>query len=149
MSDRAAFRPRPRPAEEDESWISVSDLMSGLMVVFLFVAISYLRPAVEARNRAQEAHARSTRAQATLRDIVVAFRDAEARLAARLEEAFRGDLPRWGAELDRASLTLRFRAPDVLFDLGQARLRPAFRDVLQDLLPRCTATLHDFREAIE
>ena len=29
-------------ANEEENWISVSDMMAGLMMVFLFIAISYM-----------------------------------------------------------------------------------------------------------
>lgn len=154
--------PRGRRRDEDE-WISVSDLMSSLMVIFLFIAISYLRPAVDDRNRALsaqedanrqrlEAQERSREAQSareSVRALVVAFQEAEERLAQRLEDAFREDLPRWGAELDRAALTIRFRAPEILFEQGRATLRPAFRDVLNSFLPRYAAILAEFGGTIE
>lgn len=145
-----------RERREEDEWISVSDLMSGLMVIFLFIAISYLRPAVEQRNRATSAleevaeeRDKADFERSKVRQIVVAFQEAEERLAARLDEAFRSDLPRWGAEFDRPALTIRFRAPDVLFEVGQARLRPAFRDVLNDFLPRYATVLSEFKEGIE
>ena len=28
---------------EEESWMSISDLMAGLMIVFLFIAIAYIK----------------------------------------------------------------------------------------------------------
>lgn len=154
-TEGADFLGSGRRPEEDE-WISVSDLMSGLMVIFLFIAISYLRPAVEERNRAESAlvevaeeRDKADFARSKVRQIVVAFQEAEERLAARLDEAFRDDLPRWGAEFDRSALTIRFRAPDVLFEIGQARLRPMFRDVLNDFLPRYAAVLSEFRDGVE
>jgi len=157
------LRPRAAVPGADEEWISVSDLMSGLMVIFLFIAISYLRPAVEARNQArvaqEEAQAQRTvaeeqrdaaeTARQSVRAIVVAFRDAEERLSLRLEEAFRDDLPRWGAEFDRAALTIRFRAPEVLFEQGRAQIRPVFRDILASFLPRYAAILAEFAEQID
>ena len=30
-------------AREEEHWISVADLMAGLMVIFIFIAITYVR----------------------------------------------------------------------------------------------------------
>ena len=30
--------------EIDDQWMSLSDMMTGLMVIFLFIAIIYLRP---------------------------------------------------------------------------------------------------------
>ena len=34
------FQPRRRGGDDGEHWISVSDLMSGLMIIFLFVVIT-------------------------------------------------------------------------------------------------------------
>ena len=50
-----------RSSSDDEHWMSVSDLMAGLMVIFLFIAITYIRPIVEI--------------QAQIRNIVVAWKD--------------------------------------------------------------------------
>lgn len=151
-----AFLGVRRGSQGEEEWISVSDLMSSLMVIFLFIAISYLRPAVDEKLKAETAQteAQSARDQAEIarsrvRSLVVAFQETENQLALRLEAAFRDDLPRWGAEFDRQALTIRFRSPDVLFEQGRAQLRPAFRDVLANFLPRYAAILAEFADAIE
>lgn len=141
MVDRL-LRPRQRASDEGEQWLSVSDLMSGLMVIFLFVAISYLLPLSQSNNQLAAAQER-------VRDIVVAFREDEERLADELEAALGPDLARWGAELDRPRLIIRFRAPELLFEQGQARLRPEFRRVLDEFMPRYLAVLARNREAIE
>src|SRR4051812_2847082 len=107
------LRARNKPADEGEEWLSVADLMSGLMIIFLFIAISYLRPLTERNSDLRQAQDR-------IRDIVVAFTEDEARLADELERALGADLPRWGMELDRPRLAIRLRAPDLLFELGQA-----------------------------
>ena len=41
-------------AQEDDNWISVSDLMAGLMMVFLFILIIYAKTADERLQNAQE-----------------------------------------------------------------------------------------------
>lgn len=150
------FRPCRRRGEEGEQWISVSDLMSGLMIIFLFVAITYLQPlaekatALEGKTSAlEEANTGLAAAQHRIRDIVVAFSEDEARLAAELERELANDLPRWGAEFDRPTLTIRFRAPDLLFEQGEARLTPAFRRLLDEFLPRYLGILHANRSSIE
>ena len=119
---------------DDEYWISVSDLMAGLMVIFLFIAITYIRPVVETQNR--------------IRDIVVAWKDSEVEIYDELQREFQGDLPRWHAELDRETLSIRFRAPDVLFDAGTANLQPEFKSILNDFFPRYLKVLHRFQDAI-
>ena len=146
---RPAFLQPRRKGGDEEEWISVSDLMSSLMVIFLFIAISYLRPAVDERTKAEAAQAEAQRATERVRDIVVAFQETENQLASRLEETFRDDLPRWGAEFDRPALAIRFRSPDVLFEQGRAQLRPAFREVLVNFLPRYAAVLAEFPDSIE
>ena len=35
---------------ESAEWLGVSDLMAGLMMVFLFIAISYMRPILETQE---------------------------------------------------------------------------------------------------
>lgn len=107
---------------DDDHWISVSDLMAGLMVIFLFIAITYIRPVVETQNR--------------IRDIVVAWKDSEVEIHNALQREFKNDLPKWHAELDRETLSIRFRAPDVLFDAGTANLQPEFKSILDDFFPR-------------
>lgn len=119
---------------DDGHWLSVSDLMAGLMVIFLFIAITYIRPVVETQNR--------------IRDIVVAWKDSEVEIYNALQREFEDDLPRWHAELDRETLSIRFRAPDVLFDSGTANLQPEFKSILDDFFPRYLKVLHVFQDAI-
>ena len=40
--------------EEESDWLSVSDLMAGLMVIFLFIAIIFIRPLAEQNLRIKE-----------------------------------------------------------------------------------------------
>jgi outer membrane protein OmpA-like peptidoglycan-associated protein len=143
------FAPRRKQADDGEQWISVSDLMSGLMIIFLFVAITYLQPLATKAVELERSNTGLATAQERIREIVVAFNEDEARLAAELERDLARDLPRWGAELDRPTLTIRFRSPDLLFGLGDARLTPAFRRVLDEFLPRYLAILSANRESIE
>lgn len=119
---------------DDDHWISVSDLMAGLMVIFLFIAITYIRPVVETQNR--------------IRDIVVAWKDSEVEIHNALRREFEDDLPKWHAELDRETLSIRFRAPDVLFGAGTANLQPEFKSILDDFFPRYLKVLHKFQDAI-
>ena len=121
-------------SSDDEHWMSVSDLMAGLMVIFLFIAITYIRPIVEI--------------QAKIRNIVVAWKDSEVEIYAALNEEFKGDLSRWRAELDQNTLSIRFKAPDVLFASATATLKPEFKRILNDFFPRYLDVLYQFKGAI-
>ncbi len=138
-----------RGCEEDESGLTIGDLMSGLMLLFLFIAVVFLNPLLEAREEAEATAMRIETEQARVRQIVVAFREAEDSLLDALEQEFRHDWRRWNAELDRPILTVRFRAPDVLFALGAADLSAEFRRILTEFLPRYTAILWRYRAHIE
>ena len=122
-------------SSEEEHWISISDLMAGLMVIFLFIAITYIRPIVETQNKVS--------------DIVVAWSDSEIKIYDALHQEFKDDLRNWHAVLDRESLSIRFMAPDVLFQSGTADLQPKFMLILDDFFPRYLNLLNKFRASID
>ena len=123
-------------APDDESeWLSVSDLMAGLMIVFLFIAVVYIRPLAEIRNKITE--------------IAVSWQNAEVEIYEALEREFRDDLPRWDAEIDRVTLRVRFKSPDILFERGKSLIRPEFVEILADFFPRYVAVLKAFRDSLE
>lgn len=124
-----------RAGEDEEHWITVSDLMSGLMIIFLFIAITYIRPLVNERN--------------TVREIAVTWQESEVQLYEALEAEFRADLRRWNAEIDRETLAVRFKAPEVLFAPAKATIRPEFQAILRDFVPRYLDVLAKFRDKIE
>lgn len=121
--------------EDDSEWISVADLMAGLMVIFLFIAIIYIRPLAEQRAR--------------IKDIAVTWQESEVSIYEALEEEFHDDLSKWNAEIERETLVIRFKAPDVLFDQGKDYIKPRFQAILSDFFPRYVAVLRPFNKAIE
>ncbi len=123
-----------RVGSDDGDWISVSDLMAGLMIIFLFVAITYIRPIVETQNK--------------IKEIVVTWNASEVDIKQALEDEFAKDLAKWNAEFDQQTLTIRFKAPEVLFEAAEATLKSDFKAILDDFFPRYVAVLHNFRFAI-
>lgn len=107
--------------ETEEHWIAVSDLMSGLMMLFLLIAVMYL-VIVERKNDEIER-------------VVVLYEDLRDELYADLQQEFAADLPRWGAQLDE-DLRLRFTNTDLLFEEGESSLRSGFTEILADFFPR-------------
>ena len=127
MSARSSlFSARERDSEGH--WLSVSDLMAGLMMIFLFIAIIYMREVQKVIFVADETH----------KAIYVALRD-----------EFQADLPKWNAEIDPKTMTFRFNEPEVLFDQGGADLKPEFEGILSDFFPRYVGVLEQFETAID
>jgi hypothetical protein len=87
----------------EDHWIPLSDLMTGLMMVFMLVAIVFMIQ-VEALMRKAEHQAQQ------MKQVAVLYDETRQRLYADLETEFRADLPRWNASLDR-DLAIRFEIP--------------------------------------
>jgi outer membrane protein OmpA-like peptidoglycan-associated protein len=121
--------------DSDHQWMSVSDMMAGLMVIFMFILIAYIRPIIETRDKVQE--------------IAIAWNEYETKIYEELRDEFEDDLPKWQAELERDTLTLRFKAPDVLFAQSSTEIRPEFEKILSDFFPRYVDVLHLFNASIE
>lgn len=106
---------------EESNWISFSDIMTGLMVIFMFIAISYI---LEVQKKQKERDELFEEFQATKESLFHA-----------LDSAFRDDFTRWEVELDK-DLSIKFTNPDVLFASGQTEIRPYFREILNEFLPQ-------------
>lgn len=160
----------PNPSQEENEWMSVSDLMAGLMVIFLFIAVVYLRPLVIAKDQAIKDKEELTSIQASLiesrenalndkrelvivqdavKQIVWTWKKSELDIFEALQSEFGDDLSRWNAELDKETLTIRFKAPEVLFGSNEAKLKNEFKSILMDFIPRYLEVLYHFKGTIE
>lgn len=121
--------------DSEEHWIAVSDLMSGLMMLFLLIAVLYL-VIVERKNEEIE-------------QVVLLYEDLREELYQDLLSEFEQDLPRWGASLSE-DLRLRFTNTDLLFEEGDSQLRPEFIAILGDFFPRYLSILtsQEYRDEV-
>ena len=109
-------------SKDDHNWISISDMMSGLMMVFLFIAVSYMLNVLKEKNK--------------IKEIAVTYNKLQNSLYEDLYAEFKNDLSKWNAVIDRQSLSVRFEEPDVLFEQGSSVLRLKFVEILDDFFPR-------------
>lgn len=98
-------------------WMSVSDLMTGLMVIFLFIAIAYIK--------------RVQQNQSVLSDYV----ETKNKLHDKLVKEFQGDTLRWQMAIGK-DLSMKFNNPTVLFAQGSSQLTPQFQEILDEFLPK-------------
>lgn len=106
---------------QEEHWVAVSDLMAGLMMVFMLISVVFMVNVETERDK--------------IRDVAILYDQLRTQLYRDLNEEFAADMPRWGAELDE-DLAFRFNNTDVLFDKGEAELKPEFQAILDDFFPR-------------
>ena len=122
--------------DTEETWISISDMMAGLMVIFLFIAISYMLYVRSEKDKVEQ--------------IAHAYNQLQSALIDSLNSEFKYDFEKWNAELVDSTLSIQFRANrlKVLFGQGEANIRPYFQDVLSEFFPRYLEVLQDFRDDI-
>lgn len=127
-----------RGQETEEHWVSISDVMAGLMVIFLFIAISYMVNA----NRKTE---RITKLRDRIENLLDAYRNLQAHLAEDLRVEFEGNptkqtqfRTKWRGSLNIETLSIRFKQP---FTQGKDTVPNDFRDVLEKFFPRYISIL--------
>ena len=97
---------------EEPYWQSISDLMTGLMVVFVFVCIAFLHQINKARND---------------------YNAVREQIAVALIDEFKMEKNKYrGVEIDPQTLKAVFREPSVYFDDDSSHVKPAFQDLLND-----------------
>ncbi len=105
-----------------EQWISLSDLMSGLMLIFLLIAVAFMLK-VEKK-------------QENMRDLYKEFIEKEQKLNLALKNEFTvEELTKWKVEILPTNI-IRFKSPDVLFPIGKNELQPLFKIILKEFFPR-------------
>ena len=97
--------------------MSVSDLMTGLMIIFLFIAIAYMRQVQEN--------------QTVLTDYV----ETRNKLHDKLQSEFKDRPEDWQLVIGK-DLSMKFNNPEVLFATGSAELTPKFKSILDEFLPK-------------
>ncbi len=100
-------------AETEEHWISLSDVLAGLMMVFLLIAIVYM-----------------LKVQAIAKNLKLL----ETELHKDLQTEFKDDFVKWSADLN--VLSIRFMEPKILFEGGKDELKFKFKRILNDFIPR-------------
>jgi len=122
---------------DDNEWGPIADLMSGLMIVFLFISVTYMLNVNREKNRIQE--------------IAVTYNKLQTRLYDDLKLTFENDLEKWGAVIDEQTLSVRFESPEILFGAGSSEIKPRFKDILSDFFPRYIEILYSdkYRNDIE
>lgn len=89
------------PARE-EHWIPLSDLMTGLMMMFMLIAIIFMVRVEAEADKLKELMVQSERQAAQMKEVAEVYTDMREQLYYDLLTEFQDDLPRWG----RASIEI-------------------------------------------
>ena len=113
---------------DGEQWAPVADLMAALMLIFMFIAIVYIRTVVIAEEvNAEECD----------------------KIYQVLKTQFDDDFEKWDVEL-LTDLTVRFRNPRILFESEQSEILEGFKIILKNFFPRYMDVIQseEFRDDI-
>ena len=121
----------------ENHWMSISDMMSALMIIFLFIAISFMIKVNEQKKDMDK--------------IIRESKQVKIEIYEALNKEFRDDFSQWGAELDQKTLSVRFKEPDVLFKPNSSRIEEKFIIILDDFFPRYLKVLNNpkFKDSIQ
>ena len=127
----------------EEHWISISDMMAGLMVIFLFIAISYMLVVNAENEKIEEQNKR-------IEQIVEGYVTLQSALYDDLRKEFETKDPgkwkkKWKARLVEPTLSVQFEKP---FDQGVSDVPQNFKKLLDDFFPRYIKILSVYKADI-
>ncbi len=122
--------------KSNSEWMSISDMMSGLMLIFMFIAISFM---IEVQSDKEK-----------IKEIAITYNKDKRELNRDLNIEFYSDLEKWDAEITKDNAVV-FNSPSVLFESGKSKLKIAFKRILNDFFPRYIAILssNKYRDEID
>lgn len=127
---------------QEDHWIPLSDLMTGLMMIFMLVAIVFM-------IQLKRDEAKIVDAQNKVKDIAINYTDLRAQLYRDLESEFKDDVGKWRASIN-PDLSIRFEEPSVQFDTGSIVVNESFQAILNSFFPRYVRILRSpkYRDSI-
>ena len=113
-------------SKDDDTWISAADMMAGLMMIFLFIAIIYIQ------NLQQYLHDVS---------------DVKNEICEDLTQEFAEDLDRWDMTICEGGLLIRFQS-DTNFESASALLSSDCQELLDNFIPRLFSVIWRYKSAV-
>lgn len=124
-----------KPKGEENGFSSISDLMSGLMIIFLFISVAFM-------SRVADENIKIKKEQETVENIVSTYEEKKVSIYNDLYNEFKDDMNLWNMEIDKDG-TVRFKEPDVFFEKGESELKDEFKDVLDSFIPRYISLIYE------
>ena len=116
----------PTSARDDDTWISTADMMAGLMMIFLFIAIIYIQ---------------------NISQYFDAVSDVRDEICADLSKEFSPDLERWNMTICEGGLLIRFQS-DSNFARASSALSPDFEQLLDSFIPRLFGVIWKYKDSV-
>lgn len=109
-------------SKKETFWIPYADLMTVLMVIFLFISLSYMGLVQLQKNKQDE--------------MFREYKATKKTLYVELENTFRNNLEQWNVVIDSTDLSIKFNNPQVLFAPGSDIVNTKFQQILLEFFPK-------------
>lgn len=124
---------------DNSVWLSNSDLMAGLMIIFLFISIGFIK------EKAPEIVGQQ--------DYILSYLSAKAEKENEINKLLNNDFSEeekksWQLEIIPEEKLIRFNAPDVMFGQNNNELSKNFRKIVNEFFPRYIKILSRFGSII-
>ena len=120
---------------DNSVWLSNSDLMAGLMIIFLFISIGFIR------EKAPEV----VGSQDYVLNYLTFTDSKENEIDEKLEQEFSNEEKKeWQLEIIPNENLIRFNAPDVMFSQSNFKLNDRFKFIINSFFPRYVKVLSKF-----
>lgn len=137
--------------ESDNAVASIADLMSALMIIFLFISVSYMLQVSKEKETISNIAENYRKEKQNMTEIASKFQMTKYAIYKDLLNEFQDELTVWNAVVDRETLSVRFKEPDIFFKTGDKQLNNNFKRILDDFFPRYIKILSQekYRDEIE
>lgn len=107
-------------SNQTSNWISLSDMMTGLMLIFLLIAVLVTMQITQEQKQRQQS--------------VAEYQEIKDDIYTDLNEAFASKEDEWGISITR-DLVIKFENPDLLFGTDEADLKEEYKVILDEFVP--------------
>lgn len=117
-----------KQGKSDSEWVSLSDMMTWLMLIFLLISIVTISN-IQSKNLNQK-------------EVVQEYNNARNEIYADLKKILKENETEWNMEIGE-DLIIKFSNPDVLFEPDSAQIKQKFQSILNEFIPKYLSVIND------
>lgn len=139
------------PQGDNPFAMSLGDLMAALVLIFALLMSATLMQLQNDLKSKQDVALKEKHTAKQIQLIAQTYHELQDDLYKDLKSEFSQELNAWSAVIDRKTLSIRFREPEVFFGRGDVEIRDTFKQILNAFFPRYIALLSQpkYRDTIE
>ena len=139
------------PQGDNPFAMSLGDLMAALVLIFALLMLATLMQLEDDLKSKRELALSERHTAKQIQLVAQTYHELQDDLYKDLKSEFRQELNAWSAVIDRKTLSIRFREPEVFFGRGDVQIKDTFKQILNNFFPRYIALLSQpkYRDTIE